>query len=123
MKLNIGLSVVCLTGALLAGPAKLSKFSEPTVPPGWHRVTMQWHYYSGWETNGISFNVREFPDNDNKRDLCSCKIITNVHALSAEFFAHPGLWRGITATNLYSGVESGEGIAPVGQVIHEGTAR
>jgi len=97
----------------------LSKFSEHVTPAGWHRIAMQWNYAPGWETNGISFNVREFPDNDNKRDLFSLHICTNVAALSVEMHAHPGLWRGITATNRFTGKESTEGIAPVSQIVYE----
>jgi len=94
-------------------------FSAMEVPPGFHRVSLRWHYYPGWETNGISFNVREFPDNDNQRPLISCHVLTNVHALSVEFYAHPGLWRGVTATNFFTGEETAEGIAPVGQITYE----
>jgi len=104
---------------LQSKPAPLPKFSDPGVPPGWQKVSMQWNYYPGWETNGISFNVREYTVNDRKQDFMSCCVKTNVKALSVVMYSHPMLWRGITATNLYSGTESNGGIAPVSQVILE----
>ena len=114
---NLGILLVAAAGLTLARTQPSMRFCELTVPPGWHRVSMVWNYYPGWETNGISFNVREFPDNDNRRDLLSCHIVTNVTTLGADFFAHPGLWRGVTATNRLTGAETTDGIAPVSQVI------
>jgi len=113
---NFALVLFAAAALTLSSAQPVCKFSALTVPPGWHRVSMVWNYCPGWETNGISFNVREFPDNDNRRDLFSCHIVTNVVTLGADFFAHPGLWRGVTATNRLTGAETTDGIAPVSQV-------
>ena len=107
---------------LLSRPAPLPKFSDPCVPACWCRVSLKWNYDAGWETNGISFNIREYSLNDPKQDFMSCCIKTNVKALSVTLHCHPGVWRGVSATNFYSGVESTAGIAPVSQIIHENPA-
>jgi len=107
-----------LTASTSSSPQP-SPFSELRVPAGFHKVSLRWNSRPGWETNGISFNVREFPDNDNRRPFTSCHVLTNVQALQVEFYAHPGLWRGVTSTNYFTGEESGVGIAPVEQVVFE----
>jgi len=111
------------TMLMAASSTPVSPFSELRVPAGFHKVSLQWHSPPGWETNGISFNVREVPDNDNRRPLTSCHVLTNVQSLHVEFYAHPGMWRGVTSTNYFTGEESGVGIAPVEQVVFEEAAR
>ncbi len=78
--------------------------------------TLSWHGPPGWETNGTSFNIRQWAPGYPLTNQWTWPVYTNIKGTGTVMIVDPMVFRGVTATNAITGVETTIGVGPVSAV-------